>query len=136
MRLHELLTNKDKNLIIQADMEIVHDMDIGDYTLALIRDMGMYQISLARQGLDVVDYKNQLTKFPLEAPPSFEYMDLIFKQVAEWAKKYNGVVVGSEDPNKERVYNKLFKRFGPRYGLASRIARVGTENHLIVTATK
>ena len=134
MRIDELLTNQDKNQLIQADMEIIHDIDVGDYTLALIRDMGMYQISLSRQGLNVTDRDSQLTKFPLETPPSFKHMDLIFKQVAIWAKQYDGVVVGSEDPNKERVYNKLFKRFGPRYGLASRIARIGAENHLIVTA--
>lgn len=134
MRLHELLTNKDKNLIIQANMEIVHDVDIGDYTLALIQDMGMYQISLARRGLDVVDMHNQLTKFPLETPPSYAYMDLIFKQIAKWAKAYNGIIVGSENPNKERVYAKLFKRFGSRYGLNSEMMTINGENHLVVTA--
>lgn len=134
MRLHELLTNKDRNLLIQHDMEIVQDIDVGDYTLALIRDMGVLQLSLARKGLDVVDYKNQLTKFPLEAPPSFKHMDAIFKKIAEWVNQYSAIAVGSEDPNKERVYAKLFKRFGERYGLTSRIARVGGEQHIIVSA--
>ena len=90
--------------------------EIGDHEIAVVydRNIGEYQLIFQRKGRNTFNPDEQITKF---SPENIQFSDLklIIHKVKQWVQEYERLLVGSFDPNKTRIYKRIFDRSGIAY---------------------
>lgn len=105
------ITDEQKKNLNQFGYELVEDVEVGGYDLALTHFplLGAYHLALQRQGQDFSSPEQQMTKIPGGISAD---MTLAIPTIDKWIKKYKELWIGGDNPSKIPVYEKILKRLG------------------------
>ena len=116
--IEEKLTDEQREFFSDAEMDIIEEVEVGDYDLVLLYGEMYkmmtgtgYTLGLQRQGNDFTDWAVQIAKHPIS---SLNLGDLskALSIAIEWSKKYGKISVGSFDAKKTQTYGRVFRRAG------------------------
>ena len=119
MKIDEVVSQTDINNLNAQGYEVIDQIDIDGYTIALTKIPGFmapmigakYQLGFSKSGTDFTDYGQHDKKFvkPNETFPLSKIPKGLSK-IKEWIQEYGPVVIASSNSKKTALYNKLFKR--------------------------
>ena len=119
MKINELISDTDNENLNAQGYEVVDQIEIDNYNIALTKIPDMmasmigaeYQLGFSKEGTDFTDYAQQDQKF-VKKNEKFPLGKLAqgLETVKQWVSQYGPIVVSSSNPNKTRVYAKIFNR--------------------------
>ena len=119
MKINELISDTDTNNLNSQGYSVVDQFETEGYNFALTKIPDMmapmigaeYQLGFSKDGTDFTDYAQhdqkfvkQDEKFPLGA------LGKGLDTVKEWCSTYGPIVIASSNPQKTRIYSRVFKR--------------------------
>jgi hypothetical protein len=119
MKINELISDTDTRNLNAQGYEVVDQIEIDNYNIALTRMPAQmapmlgaeYQLGFSKEGTDFTDYTQQTQKF-IQKNEKFPLGKLAqgLNTVRQWISEYGPIAIASSNLNKTKVYAKIFNR--------------------------
>lgn len=116
-------TDEEKQRLKAEGYEYVDSAKLGDYDMSLWRGektrdgkpVEFYEVSLSHGGLRFDSEEDQLGRQPGGSTELLGRKQQLGHKFSEWLARYDTIYIGSFDPRKLKVYQRIIKRYLPQF---------------------